>query len=106
MKPSELPPNRYTIVEIDDSSGIEPGSMVESLQLKSDLKAGIYPSGTMIEDVETGALYRVQVIVEAVTFASLTAKQADRAVRYRKAWLPRSLRTKPSRETIGSRRKP
>ena len=76
------------MVEAPPPSGIEPGSAVDSGVLRDDIRSGIYPSGTILMHVVSGALFRIAISAVAVSFGEMTVRQKNKAERYRTQWWP------------------
>ena len=85
---AKLPTGRYTIIETSVSSGIELGSHMDSGTLRDDISDGIYPNGSILMHVVSGALFKISVSPVRISFKSMTTRQKNKAERYRKMWWP------------------
>src|SRR3990172_3834481 len=89
VNPSDLESGRYTLVEVDQqTTGFEPGAMIDSMRLRDEVGEGVYPNGTILMHVVSGELFHVRITLEPVPFNSLQPRQKQRANSYRDHWWP------------------
>lgn len=91
---AKLPSGRYVIIEHEDEMLRE--GLVHSMRLKQEIADGLYPQGTIIEHILSGALFRIDIAARALPFRALSTRQKDRAERYRaQAWPNPQQRPRP-----------
>lgn len=96
MHPLDLEVDRYVVLDcsVEQFKG---GIFNDTISLRKDIQAGVYPDGTLLMAVKSGNLYRVNmdITVEGLRFGNLSSKHQKTANRMRREAWPAPLTNPP-----------